>query len=70
MKIIRVKFDNFYRIYSYKTDLPLRRGVAYKITTANGDRYCTSVRVIDYVDTAPEGIQLKVITAAEEVEDV
>lgn len=68
-KIVRIKFDNFHRIYNYKTELPLRRGTAYKISTANGDRYCTAVRVIGYADAAPEGIQLKTITSAEEVED-
>lgn len=68
MKIVRVKFENYYRVYSYKTKLSLRPGAKYKIT-ADGQEYGTPVRIIGYTEQAPFGIELKEICGAEEVEE-
>jgi len=68
MKIVRVKFENYYRVYSYKTNLSLRPGAKYKIT-ANNIKYDTPVRVIDYTAQVPFGIELKEICSAEEIEE-
>lgn len=65
MNIIQIKFENYYRSYSFYTKLNLREGQRYKIK-ASGAEYATPVRVMGYVNTAPAGIVLKEITEAEE----
>lgn len=68
MKFVSVKFDNYYRHYTFKTNLPLKEGKHYKILAA-GAVYSTPVKVMEYKSKGPDGVELKEITDAIEVEN-
>lgn len=68
MKVVSVRFRNYWRSYAFNTNLPLKEGKIYKVR-AQDTSYSTSVVVEGYLDTAPDGIQLKEIIEAEEVFD-
>lgn len=68
MRVVKVRYINYWREYSFNTKLDLKVGAQYKIT-ANGSTYGTPVIVIGYGE-APEGIPLKEIDeAVEEIEE-
>lgn len=68
MRVVRVRYINYWREYSFNTKLDLKVGALYKIT-ANGTTYGTPVVVTGYGE-APEGIVLKEIEdAVEEVDE-
>lgn len=68
MRVVRVRYINYWREYSFNTKLDLKVGALYKIT-ANGTTYGTPVVVTGYGE-APEGIALKEIDeAVEEVDE-
>lgn len=64
MRVVRVRYINYWREYSFNTKLDLKVGAQYKIT-ANGTTYGTPVVVTGYGE-APEGITLKEIDEAVE----
>ena len=68
MKIVSVKFNNYYRSYAFNTRLPLKEGKVYRIR-ADGLEYSTPVKVEKYLDKGPVGITLKEIDNAVEVEE-
>ena len=68
MKFVSVKFNNYHRNYTFKTNLQLKEGRVYKIA-ADGFRYGAPVIVEKYVKNPPEGIVLKEIDEAQEVEE-
>lgn len=68
MRVVKVRYINYGREYSFYTKLNLEVGAKYKIT-ANGFTYGTPVIVTGY-GKAPEGITLKEIEdAIEEVDE-
>ncbi len=68
MRVVKVRYINYWREYSFNTKLDLEVGAKYKIT-ANGFTYGTPVVVTGY-GKAPEGIALKEIEdAIEEVDE-
>ena len=68
MRFVSVKFNNYYRSYTFKTNLSLKEGRVYKIA-ADGFRYGAPVMVEKYLENPPEGILLKEIDEANEVEE-
>jgi len=68
MKFVSVKFNNYYRNYTFKTNLNLKEGRGYKIV-ADGFKYGAPITVQKYLRNPPEGIQLKEIEEAQEVEE-
>ena len=68
MRVVKVRYINYWREYSFNTKLDLKVGAVYKIT-AGGSTYGTPVVVTGYGE-APKGIPLKELDdAVEEVEE-
>ena len=64
MRVVKVRYINYWREYSFNTKLDLKVGAQCKIT-ANGSTYGTPVVVTGYGE-APEGIPLKEIEEVDE----
>lgn len=68
VKVVNVKFQNYWKTYAFHTNLVLKVGKKYNII-ADGVKYRTPVIVEGYVSRAPEGIVMKEITEAEPFEE-
>lgn len=63
VKIVNVKFSNYWKTYAFKTKLNLIPGQKYTIV-ADGVKYSTPVIIEKYANMAPVGIELKEIEEA------
>ena len=68
IKIVNVRFQNYWKTYAFRTGLSLKVGSKYTII-ADGIKYRTPVIIEGFAPCAPEGIIVKEITEAEPYEE-